>query len=106
MKNLSETYINFVISSFGKIEMTKLVECKNMDINIENGLILTFNGNKLSHIEICSDINDVIKNFDIDINNADIGIRIIYDIKYDYNQKDILAFIKNYIMIALNIKEN
>jgi len=98
---------SLVVASGGKAETMKSFSCKLNEcdvINIDTGLLLGFEGNNLKSVEFCTSILDNIKRLQKENSCLDIGIRVIYDIKYEDNQKLILSFIKDYMKIALNIK--
>ena len=98
---------SLIVASGGKAETMKSFSCKLNEcdiINVNNGLLLGFEGNCLKSVEFCTNILDNIQRLQKDKCDSDIGIRVIYDVKYGDNQKQILYFIRDYIKLALNIE--
>jgi len=103
---LKKVLTDSLIASGGQdVETMQLVSCKlnscTLKENINEGLILIFEQESLSRIEHSLNVVEFISKLKND-NQSDIGIRIIYNIKFDDNR--VLSLIKNFIEIALNIK--
>jgi len=99
---------SLVVANGGKAETMKSFSCKLNEcdiIDVDVGLLLGFEGNSLKSVEFCTNVIDSIKRLQSNSSNsADIGIRVLYDVKHEENQEQILSFIRDYIKIALNIK--
>lgn len=99
---------SLIAANGGQTQTIKSISCKldNCEnIEIKEGLVLIFKGEKLDSVEVHDDISEMISKLKKETNeDKNIGLRILYDIKFEDNPEKILFFIRDYIKIALNIK--
>ena len=91
-----------------KVESMDYYSCNILDFkkDIEKGVVIIFESKNPVKIEFCSQVAESIKKFVNDekkIENRDIGVGIIYNVRNVYSEERALKMIENYFSLIFEI---